>query len=259
MVLVAAAVGLVVLLYQFPRSVVETDKLQSVGSEPDPILHSLELSETATKQISFLKGAMQGALSTDKKANFALALAHEYLAYGMLDSALIYADQIEKWEGTYSEKLADIYFIAYERLPSANKRADFAKKAGDILAHLLDKDPDNLFLKNRLAMTLVSSENPMSGINMLREVVAQDPENRQGLLNLGLLAIQSGQFEKAKTRFETLASLNPKDHESKLYLAVTMIETSKPTQARLLLEEILTTQDSIPAIKMMAQEYLSSL
>ena len=68
---------------------------------------------------------------------------------------------------------------------------------------------------------------PMSGISLLREILAEDDTNRQAILNLGLLAIQSGQFERAKERFETLVSLDAADHEAKLYLAVSMMEINE--------------------------------
>ena len=73
------------------------------------------------------------------------------------------------------------------------------------------------------------------------------------------MAIQSGQFDRAKERFEKLVSMNAADHEAKLYLAVSLMEINNQEQARLLLEEIMTAQDSIPAIKMMANDYLKSL
>jgi len=38
-----------------------------------------------------------------------------------------------------------------------------------------------------------------------------------------------------------------------------MIELNQPAQARLLLEEILASSDSIPAIKVMANDYLGAL
>jgi len=256
LILVVLSIGLAVVLFQLPRSVVENEQLQEVSSASN---HSLEIPQRIQDELVQLRTLIKNEESFDKKANFALSLAKRYLDYGLLDSASLYAERLQVWEGDLSEKAAEIYFTAYERSPSAEEGVKLADKSKQIITQILDKDQDNLFWKNRLAMTLVASENPMSGINMLREVIAADPTNRQGLMNLGLLSIQSGQFERAKERFETLVSLDPTDHESKLYLAVTMIETNKPSQARLLLEEILAVQDSIPAIQVMARDYLNSL
>ncbi len=250
------AVALIVILYQLPRSVVENDQLQNVSETTE---HSLEVPQDVEFRINELRTLIQTEENPDKKTNFAHSLARVYLDFGVLDSAIRYAEMIEALETDVSRKAADIYFTAFERSPSAEQGVIYAEKARSILDQLLEKDPEDLFLKNRLAMTLVASENPMLGIGLLREIVAQDETNRQAILNLGLLSVQSGQFDRAKARFERLISLDTSDNEAKLYLAVSMIELEEQSQARLLLEDILASQDSIPAIKVMANDYLQAL
>ncbi len=250
------AVVLVVILYQLPRSVVENDQLQEVTETTQ---HSFDIPEDIRLRISELRSLIQSEDNTEKKSNFAHSLARMYLDFGVLDSAIRYAEVIETWSEGPSRSVADIYFTAFERSPSPEEGVVYAEKARTLLAQLLEKDPEDLFLKNRLAMTFVASDNPMVGITMLREIIAQDETNRLAILNLGLLSVQSGQFERAKSRFERLVSLDTADNEAKLYLAVSMIELDQPSQARLLLEEILASQDSIPAIKVMANDYLQAL
>ncbi len=254
--LLVGAVALVVLLFQLPRNVVENDQLQQVVDTKE---HTFDIPEKVQAQIEALRSSIKSEENFAKKSIFAHSLAIAFLDYGVIDSALTYARAIEDWEIVASRKAADIYFIAFERSPSAEVGITYARQAREILEQLLEKDPEDLFLKNRLAMTLVASENPMVGISMLREIVEEDERNRQAILNLGLLSIQSGQFDRAKNRFEKLISLDSTDLESKLYLSVSMIELNEQTQARLLLEEILASGDSIPAIKAMADEYLKAL
>lgn len=256
LILVLGAVALVVVLFQLPRSVVENEQLQEVT---ESVSHSMEIPQEVETQINELRRLINEEGNVDKKANFAHSLARRYLDYGLVDSAARVAEEIERWQNVPSEQVADIYFTAYERSSGPEQAKKYAANARAVLQELLEKDPTNLFLKNRLAMTLVVSENPMAGIGMLREILAQDETNRQAILNLGLLAIQSGQFERAKERFENLVSMDAGDHEAKLYLAVSLMEINQQSQARLLLEEILATSDSIPAIKMMANDYLSGL
>ena len=256
LILVFSSAILVVLLYQLPRSVVENDQLQEVTKTES---HSMEVPQEVESQLAELRRLVGEEESVDKKANFAHALARRFLDYGIIDSAVYYASKIQSWNAEPSDLAADIYYTAYERSANPDQAKVNALKAREALQSLLDKDPGNLFLKNRLAMTLVVSDNPMAGINMLREVLAADETNRQAILSLGLLAIQSGQFDRAKERFEKLVSMNTADHEAKLYLAVSLMEINNQEQARLLLEEIMTAQDSIPAIKMMANDYLKSL
>lgn len=247
---------MVIILYQLPRSVVENDQLQEVTETEE---HSFEIPQDRQNQIVELRSSIKSEENFDKKANFAHSLARVYLDFGVLDSAIRYAEAIESWKSDASRKAADIYFTAFERSSTSDEGTVYASKAREILNALLEKDPEDLFLKNRLAMTLVASENPMAGISMLREIVAKDQTNRQAILNLGLLSIQSGQFDRARNRFENLVSLDSSDNEAKLYLAVSMMELDQPSQARLLLEEILASQDSIPAIKVMANDYLEAL
>lgn len=256
LILLLGSVALVVLLFQLPRSVVENEQLQEVVQTES---HSMNIPQEVEAQINELRRLIQEEENIDKKANFAHSLARRFLDYGVVDSAASIAENIERWKIIPSELAADIYFTAYERSPDPERAKKYAEKARRVIQELLDKEPTNLFLKNRLAMTFVVSENPMAGIAMLREVLVQDETNRQAILNLGLLAIQSGQFERAKERFENLISLDQADHEAKLYLAVSMMEINQQAQARLLLEEILATRDSIPAIKMMANDYLKGL
>jgi outer membrane protein len=256
LIFLIVAIVLVVLIYQLPRVVVENNQLQEVSAGES---HSLEMPDQVSAQIVELRRLLKEEVNTDKKSNFAHSLARRYLDYGILDSASYYGDLLEKWEESPSSKAADIYFTAFERAANPEEAKKFAEKSRGIIEKLLEKDPTNLVLKNRLAMTLVISENPMAGIAALRNILIEDENNRQAILNLGLLSIQSGQFEKAKERFEKLVSLDSSDHEAKLYLAVSMMEINQQSQARLILEEIIATQDSIPAIKMMAGDYLKSL
>ncbi len=249
-------VVLIVLLFQLPTAVVENDQLQEIAPAET---HSFEIPSSVSEKMSVLRESLSSEQNIEKKINFADNLAGHYLNYGILDSAVSLAKKIENWSTEPDERAMNIYFKAFERSQDQQRSKEYADKSGELIKQLMEKDPSNLLLKNRLAMTLVVGENPMAGIAMLREILEEDETNRQAILNLGLLAIQSGQFERAKERFKKLISLDATDHESKLYLAVSMIEINEQSQARLLLEEILTTGDSIPAIKMMASDYLKGL
>lgn len=60
------------------------------------------------------------------------------------------------------------------------------------------------------AVSLVQSgSNPMEGIMLLREVLAEDSTNVEALLYLGMFSVQSGQLDKARERFETILTYDP--------------------------------------------------
>ena len=86
--------------------------------------------------------------------------------------------------------------------------------------------PDNLDAKAGLGIAYVNGGGaPMQGIGLLLDVVKHDPNNRNAVLNLGLFAMKSGQFDKAVDRFKSLAAIEAKstteqnDVEPYFYLA----------------------------------------
>jgi cytochrome c-type biogenesis protein CcmH/NrfG len=70
-------------------------------------------------------------------------------------------------------------------------------------------DPDSLKLQQ--AVELVNGTNPMAGITLLREMVAEDSTNAAAHYYLGLFSVKSGQLDKAIARFEKVIALRPDD------------------------------------------------
>ena len=56
----------------------------------------------------------------------------------------------------------------------------------------------------------------MQGITMLMEVLKVDPQNESALFNMGMLSIQSGQYDKAVERLDTLVKINPSHTQAQL-------------------------------------------
>lgn len=94
-------------------------------------------------------------------------------------------------------------------------------------------------------MTYVVSDTPMQAIIELRKVLAIEPKNEQAQFNLGLLAIQSGQFDKAIGRFKKLSDENSKNWKAKYFLAISYLETGKNTDAKLLFSDIAANANDI--------------
>lgn len=84
---------------------------------------------------------------------------------------------------------------------------------------VLAVDSKNMEARTGLATCYVEgTPNPMQGIQMLLQIVKEDPNNYQANLNLGLFSMKSGQFDKAVKRFEKVIQIQP-DAESYFYLA----------------------------------------
>lgn len=250
-ILTAGGALLVVLLYQLPRVVVENEEDAEVAT------HDFSVSDVDAQAIGTLKELLAGE-SNQKNINFADSLARYYLKYGFLDSAVTTAETYLLRDSSLSALLsaADILYAAFERSANAEKAADRARQARTILEKLREIRPKSLPIRNRLAMTLVTTETPMAGIRMLQEVVAEDPDNREALVNLGLLSIRSGQYDKAVGRFKLILEKDPTDFEAMLYLGVSQMELSQTEQAKILFEKIVEAEDVDPAIKASAAQYL---
>ena len=57
-------------------------------------------------------------------------------------------------------------------------------------------------------------DNPMEGVMMLREILEEDPDNLDAIYAMGMLSMQSGQYEKAVQRFTRIIELAPDQIET---------------------------------------------
>ena len=72
----------------------------------------------------------------------------------------------------------------------------------------------------------------MQGITMLREVLAEDPNNEPALFNMGMLSIQSGQYDRAIERLSELIKINPNHTQGHLLLGIAWMNTGEKAKAR---------------------------
>ncbi|NLR94995.1 tetratricopeptide repeat protein [Flammeovirga agarivorans] len=126
---------------------------------------------------------------------------------------------------------ADAYYEAFTFAMSEQKSASMAKLARENYEDYLKKHGEDLDVKVKIGMTYVVSSSPMQGIMKIREVIAEDPNHRLALSSLGILSMQSGQYDKAVTRFEKLKDLDPNDLESRFYLAMALKQSGKDKAA----------------------------
>ena len=243
----------VFLLYQLPRTAVKNE-VESSGES-----HSFNMSNEDAAAITSLKNFTKGEIS-ENYINFADSLARYYLKYGFLDSAKNVTMKFLQRDSSLQaqKKAAALLYASYERASNMKEAAAYALEARKVLTLITQREVDNISAKTKLAMTLVITENPMSGIMLLREVLEKDPENREALLSLGLLSIQSGQYERGVERFEKLIALKEDDYEAMLYMGVCLLEINKPEESSELFTRIVAAEDADPALKSAAAEYLDN-
>lgn len=270
--LILVAVGIIAIagFYALPTAVVDTkgdaDSISQENEEATPTasdpasLHESELTSDQLTEIVSLRNQIDGADSGDGRLSAALALADIYQGLSKFDSAGYYLGLAfeEKQDLELAEKAGLAYYEAFSFALDPDKVAKTAELTRSYLTKVLDKDPSRLDLKTKVAMTYVSSANPMQGITMMREILEQDPQNEDALFNMGVLSMQSGQYKRATERFEELLQYHPENLQGQFYLGVSYFEDNLKNKAKAQFEKVKAmTQD--PVILGSVQSYLDRL
>lgn len=157
------------------------------------------------------------------------------------NTAIAFKDIAEFWESENKLIAAAYYYKKAAFLENTEKSVTFA---GNLYLALLQKseepdirkwlaleaiecfskaqqiNPNNTDTKIALATCYTEGTGEtMKGVTLLREVTQKDSNNISANIILGKLAIQSGQFDKAKRRLELVLSLKPDNTEAMYFLA----------------------------------------
>lgn len=275
---VSLTIGITVLLYFLPRTVVNNESEELAGNASDNQASANSAQQTTDSASKSMEGVRSGhgnsSVSKEtrstindlrKKINnsdnseefntFAKSLAQTYHKAHLYDSAVHFANRLElnkddKWA-------IDIYYDAFSFAVNEQKKSGLAKKTRNLIEKISGEKPDNPDIKAKLAMTYVATSTPMKGVTMLKDILKEHPKHTESIFNLGLLSIQSGQFQKGVERFETLTELEPNSYENKFYLGVCYYNTNKQDKAINLFKEIENNADD-PLLVSSAQEYLKN-
>jgi tetratricopeptide (TPR) repeat protein len=254
-------------LYSLPKVVVSTQERKQIGEKDStqaqsPVAgkradasapsetHTTPLTAEQEHTVSKLVQQYTSATDSKEKVKVGLQLSDFYLEIRKFDSSAKYAEAVALVEPTEQNLLraGDRYYDAFGFAAESNKTANLGVKTREWYQKALDKNPNLLSAKANLAMTYVSTETPMQGIMLLREVLAADPTNEVALFNLGLLSMRSNQYEKAIERFRQLLKVRPANFKARFYLGVSLAQTGKNKEA---LEElsIVKQQEKDPTIQ----------
>ena len=261
-ILVIVCIALVWSIFLLPKAVVENDS--AISTVSDSVSAKIDVhakaSSEVTKAISRLRSQYHEDSGKEKNAIFADSLANLYRIAGKFDSAAWFSNEATKFFNTTESliKTGDLYYEAYTFAVDRNKQNQLASQAQENYLKVLDKDPGNLEVKNKLAMTYVSSSNPMQGITLLREVLRDDPKNEMALYNMGMLSVQSGQNDKAVERLEELVKINPDHTQGQLLLGIAFLNLGKKKDAREQFEKV-KQLDNDPAVQAAVDSYLKDL
>jgi len=172
------------------------------------------LSANQASLLIALEREIENAASDSIKSDLLKDLSGKWFEYGQPHIAGFYAEQVaeidqsmESWsivgtshattfKGNFDEKVKK---YAFQRAVNAFENA-------------ISLDPSNIRSKVNLALCYVErppQENPMKGILLLLDYDKQYPDNPLVLTNLGRLAIQTGQYDKAIQRLGRVIEIAP--------------------------------------------------
>lgn len=243
--ILAAAVGIGI-VFSLPKVLVDNEKEAVKGAEATVSKidstseigklmaekHTHKPSNDEQKKIQDFTKNYYSISDKEKKRIFADSILRYYTKFHQYDSVAKYSGEIAILQPSEKNLLsaADAYMQASD-LVSVNEKPAYMDKSRLYYSKALELNASNLDTKSKLAMTYVTTSNPMAGIKMLQEVVKEDPANETALFNLGYLSMQSGQHSKAADRFESLIKVNPKHASGTFYLGLSYLELGNKSKA----------------------------
>jgi tetratricopeptide (TPR) repeat protein len=216
------------------------DTAKPISSTSGDVEHIHEIPDSLKAELESLYESFNNAENQEKRFIFADSLAKAYKTVGKLDSLAKYSEVRALEIPTIENLIAagNGYYDAFNFAVDPSKRNSLAERARYYYKRILEENPEMLDIKSKLAMTYVAGSEPMTGIMMLREVIEADPENELAIYNLGILAITSGQFEKAIERFEKLKEIDPENPEANFYLGYCLFELGKEKESKPFFEKV---------------------
>ena len=207
----------------------EASKPTTAAKEQAIVALSLEqVSESAKQNINASLAAEITSLETalknaDEPSKLALykQLAQKWDDVNVAIPSAFYKELVAQTESSYENWVlaGDQLTTAYQTTQDSTSQPTLVQKAITAYQTALKLNPASLNAKTGLGSAYVSgTANPMQGIQLLLEVVKEDPKNVKANTNLGLFSMRSGQFDKAVTRFKTVIEQKP-DPEAWFYLA----------------------------------------
>jgi tetratricopeptide (TPR) repeat protein len=246
-ILIVITAAVVALIFFLPKVVVQNES--ELTSAPDTVAKA-HAPVSEVNQISIAR--LRHQFKTKKSSIFADSLWQLYTSIGKFDSAAWFAEQSASFLKTTESYLraGNSYYEAFSYALEQEKQAQLGEKAREFLGKALEANPKLYEAKAKMAMTyMTSGAPPMQGIRMLREVAQEDPTNEFALFSLGMLSIQSTQYDRAVEWLTKLVQVNPKHIQGQVFLGVALANAGEKDKAREQFEKArkMTTDPSVIA------------
>lgn len=172
------------------------------------------LSPNQASLLIALERELENATSDSIKSDLLKDLSGKWFEYGQPHIAGFYAEQVaEIDQSVASWSIVGTSYASTFKGDFDEKVKNYAfQRAVTAFENAISLDPSDIRSKVNLALCYVQrppQENPMKGILLLLDYDKQYPDNPLVLSNLGRLAIQTGQYEKAIQRLEKVVEIAP--------------------------------------------------
>jgi len=195
-----------------------TGKVAENNDRPDANVTVQMVSATAktviaqdlSAKITGLEGQLKNAPDDADKLSLQKQLAKIWDDVNQPAPAAFYYQAIARKENTAANWIAagNHFNDAYKLTQDTTAQPVFDAAAVEAFQNATKLEPENLDAKAGLGVAYVNGGGPpMQGIGLLLDVVKHDPKNTNAILNLGLFAMKSGQFDKAVDRFKSLVAI----------------------------------------------------
>ena len=164
--------------------------------------------------------------------------AAEALARGALDDAYAWARE--------AIKQSPAFLSAYNTLGVVYLRHGNLPQSEQILRHVLGREPENSVAMSNLARVLGELGNTAEAAQLTKRLAQIEPHPPFHFFDLGMAALQAGQFEAARDLFNKELKRAAYHHEFHFWLAVANLKLGHTSQARkhlILAKENSTTFD----------------
>lgn len=173
---------------------------------------------TVSAKINTLEQQLKNASTDAGKLSLQKQLASIWDESNQPAAAAFYYQDVARSENTAASWIAagNHFNDAYKQSQDTTAQPVFDANAVEAFQKATALAPNNLDAQAGLGIAYVNGGGPpMQGIGLLLGVVAKDPNNRNAVLNLGLFAMKSGQFDKAVDRFKSLIVIEQKNNTIK--------------------------------------------
>lgn len=204
-------------------------------------ISELEAEANADRKVALLKEIVEGFQA---EGNSKVAAAYAGTLADLQPNAENYlvAGALHRFAAHQPDVMADSIQFKQENLQALN----YLQKAVEL-------EPKNEGALIELGLAYIESGEPgsgMTGIMKLREVTEINPKNVEATFHLGKFSFDTGQFDKAVSRFETVLELEPENMLAKYYLGLTQHELGNRPKSKEIMEGLAQqSRDSVIAAK----------